>query len=75
MRIDTAGTARIRHKDTGEIFDVEADELEWKAVGSSERQMGPETEYAAEVHHPIWASSFGNFGNIPQERRTIRIRN
>lgn len=52
MRIDTAGTARIRHKDTGEIFDVEADELEWEAVGGSERQMGPETEYAAEVHHP-----------------------
>lgn len=52
MRIGTAGTARIRHKDTGEIFDVEAEELEWEAVGSSERQMGPETEYAAEVHHP-----------------------
>lgn len=52
MRINTAGTARIRHKDTGEIFDIEADELEWEAVGGSERQMGPETEYAAEVHHP-----------------------
>lgn len=52
MRIETTGTARIRHSGTGEIFDIEAEELDWDSVGGSERQMGPETEYAAEVHHP-----------------------
>ncbi|RVL94732.1 hypothetical protein [Sinorhizobium meliloti] len=52
MRIETNGRARIRHKDTNEIFDIEADELEWDSVGGSERQMGPETEHTAEVHHP-----------------------
>lgn len=52
MRIETLGTARIRHKDTGEFHEIDPDELEWDAVGGSERQMGPETEYAAEVHHP-----------------------
>lgn len=65
MRINTAGTARIRHKDTGEIFDIEADELEWEAVGGSERQMGPETEYAAEVHHPDLGELVWKLGEYP----------
>ena len=52
MPIETKGTARIRHKDTGGIFEIEADELEWQAVGGSERQMGSEIEYAAEMDHP-----------------------
>lgn len=52
MRIETLGTARIRDKETGEIHEIDPDELEWEAVGGSERQMGAETEYTAEVHHP-----------------------
>ncbi|MBP2538520.1 hypothetical protein J2768_000918 [Agrobacterium tumefaciens] len=52
MHIETTGTARIRHSGTGIIYKIEADELEWDTVSGSERQMGQETEYAAEVHHP-----------------------
>jgi hypothetical protein len=52
MDIHTSGIARIRHRETGEIFEIEADELDWDAVGSDDRQMGPETVYAAAVEHP-----------------------
>jgi len=52
MDIHTSGTARIRHRDTGEIFEIGADELDWDAVGSEERSMGPETTYMAAVDHP-----------------------
>lgn len=51
MHIETTGTARIKHKETGEIFEIEADELDWQSVGGSERQMGPETEYEAALSH------------------------
>ena len=50
--IYSRGIARIRHKTTGDVFEIEADELEWEAVGSEERQMGPENSYAAVVDHP-----------------------
>lgn len=50
--IYSRGLARIRHSDTGDIFEIAADELEWEAVGSEERQMGPENVYAAVVDHP-----------------------
>jgi hypothetical protein len=54
MRIETVGTARIRHKETGEIHEIDSDEVDdlWEQVGGSERQMGPENEYAAELQHP-----------------------
>lgn len=50
--IYSRGLARIKHSATGEIFEIAADELEWEAVGSDERQMGPENAYAAVVDHP-----------------------
>ena len=52
MYIKAEGTARIRHKDTGVVYDMEADELDWDAVGADERGMGSETIWAAEVDHP-----------------------
>lgn len=67
MHIETIGTARIRHSETGAIYEIEADELEWESVGGSERQMGQETEYAAVVDHDelgelvwrLWEYPFG----------------
>jgi len=52
MHVNCKGTARIKHKVTGVIYDVEWDELGWDAVGGEERQMGPETHYEAVVEHP-----------------------
>ncbi|WP_434721376.1 hypothetical protein [Mesorhizobium sp. RIZ17] len=53
MHVETTGVARIRHRDTGEEFEIERDELEWEATdGDGDRQMGPETIYTAEIAHP-----------------------
>jgi hypothetical protein len=45
MNIDCRGTARIRHRLTSEIHEIEREELDWDAVGGDERQMGPEIHY------------------------------
>lgn len=54
MRIETLSTARIRHKETGEIHEIDSEEMDglWEQVGGSERQMGPKNAYAAAVYHP-----------------------
>jgi len=52
MEVYCRGIARIRHKDTGVIYDVESDELDWDQVGGDERQMGPELHYEAVLDHP-----------------------
>ncbi len=46
------GTARIKHQETGQIYEIDADMLDWDMVGSDERQMGPELHYEAVVEHP-----------------------
>jgi hypothetical protein len=52
MHIETKGTARIKDQVSGTIYEIEADELDWHAAGGSERQMGSEIEYMAEISHP-----------------------
>jgi hypothetical protein len=52
MEVYCKGTARIRHKATGQIYKIESDELDWDAVGGDERQMEPETHYEAVLEHP-----------------------
>lgn len=52
MEVYCRGTARIRHSATGEIYEIESDDLDWDAVGGDERQMGSETHYEATVEHP-----------------------
>lgn len=52
ITIHSTGIARIRHNTTGEIFEIEAEELGWDIMGSEERQMGPENSYIAVVEHP-----------------------
>ena len=42
----------IRHSETGEIYEIESDELDWNAVGGGSRQMGSEIHYEATVEHP-----------------------
>lgn len=52
MEVYCSGVARIRHKVSGCIYEIETDELDWHAVGGDERQMGPEIYYAAVLEHP-----------------------
>ena len=52
MKIYCSGNARIRHRETGEIHEIECSELDWDAVGGDERDMGPEIQYEAVVDHP-----------------------
>lgn len=51
MSIVTRGTAKIRHRETGFVYDIAPDELDWSAESSSERNMGPETFWAADINH------------------------
>lgn len=46
------GTARIRDKETDQIYEISADAIDFEPVETHERGMGPETTYAAIVDHP-----------------------
>ncbi len=69
------GIARIRHAETGEIFEIPAAELEFEASGHEERSMGPEYAYIANYDHPelgelfwaVWEYPVGAFN----DRETI----
>lgn len=52
MEVYCSGVARIRHKATGDVHEIESDELDWDAVGADERQMGAEIHYEAVLEHP-----------------------
>lgn len=54
MHIKTSGTAIIRHKDTGQVFEVEADEISdlWDSVGAGEEPMGTRTTWEASIELP-----------------------
>ena len=47
MRIGTTGKAIVRHSETGELFEVEPDEIDWEVVASQERDMGPDRLWGA----------------------------
>ena len=46
------GTAHIRHAQSGQVYEIDADMLDFESVSSEERSMGPETAYSAVVEHP-----------------------
>lgn len=48
----TKGTAAIRHRGTGVVYEIEAHELDWEQNGGDERGMGSEIRYEAIVEHP-----------------------
>ena len=51
MEVYCRGVAQIRHASTGEVYEIESDELDWDAVGGDERPMGSEIHYEAVVIH------------------------
>ena len=44
MIVYCRGTAQIRHRLTGQIFNIESHELDWQAVELHARDMGLETQ-------------------------------
>jgi hypothetical protein len=52
MEVYCNGTARIKHRETREIHEIDGDMLDWSIVGSDERQMGAEFHYEAVIEHP-----------------------
>ena len=52
MSIAASGVVRIRHADTGAVYTIDADELDWNQVGADERQMGSEVTHEATIDHP-----------------------
>lgn len=51
MYIEATGVARISHAETGEVFEIDSDDIEWEPIATSERQMGEETIYGFEINH------------------------
>lgn len=46
------GPAVIRHRDTGEIYEIPGNDLYFEDVSRHERDMGPEVLWSARVDHP-----------------------
>lgn len=46
------GTSEIRHRLTGVVYEIDAEDLVWEQNGGDERGMGPETKYEAVFEHP-----------------------
>lgn len=50
--IHPSGTAIIAHRDSGEIFKIPSDDLDFEADSTDERGMGPEVIWVARIDHP-----------------------
>jgi hypothetical protein len=50
--IQVSGTAIIEHRDSGEIFEISSDDLQFEDVSTYERDMGPEVLWTARIDHP-----------------------
>lgn len=66
------GRARIRHDETAEIYEIGADQIDFEAVGSHERGMGPETAYSATVDHPQLGQLLWNLWEYPVGVENLR---
>lgn len=52
MKIYCQGIAEVRHMDTGVVYEIHSDELDWNQDGGDEGPMGGSLRYVAEVDHP-----------------------
>lgn len=53
MEIYCNGVASIQDSISGKTFQIEAKDLDWQCVDSSERGMGTENHYEAQVEHEV----------------------
>jgi len=49
MTIKCLGTAKLKKSETGEIFEVCPNDLEWEVVDVEEKKMGAELHYSAQL--------------------------
>ena len=86
MTIKCAGIARVKVPETGEVFQVYPDDLEWEIVETEERQMGPELNYCAsfsfsseqnefevEVEWNVWEYAIGFINHTDFEVRDCEL--
>jgi hypothetical protein len=52
MKIACSGTAIIQHRETGVVYEIPCDRLDWESDGMGEFPMGHKYEYRATVEHP-----------------------
>lgn len=52
MLIKKSGTAEIQHANTGKIYFIDSDQIDFELVEKEDRQMGPAVFYSAVVEHP-----------------------
>lgn len=52
MEAYSHGVASIRHRQSGLVYEIEGDTLDWEVVDGDERQMGPEFHHEAALEHP-----------------------
>jgi hypothetical protein len=75
MNVYCRGTAKIAHKETGETFKIEHDELDWQCVESHERAMGQEKHYQAEVDHATLGPLSWSLWEYPKGVQNLRETN
>lgn len=61
MTIQCVGIAKLKIPETGEVFEVRPDDLEWEVVEADERSMG------AELHHCATFSFYSEQGEFEVE--------
>lgn len=81
MQVYCQGTAKIRHAETGVVYEIDGNELDWDVVDSDERQMGSETHFEAMIEHPelgtvtwsLWEYPVGveNYKNTDAGHHTV----
>ena len=86
MSIKCVGIAKLKIPQTGEVFQVYPDDLEWEIVEADERQMGPELHYCAkfsfyseqeefkvEVEWNVWEYPIGDLNHTDFEVRDCEL--
>lgn len=61
----TTGRARIRHAQSGEIYEIDAADIVFNELDAEERSMGAEVTYVASVDHPQLGQLVWNLWEYP----------
>jgi hypothetical protein len=71
MHVYRNGTARIRHRGSGAIHEIDSDLLDCDVVCSDDRQMGPELHHEAVIKHPDLGKLTWGLWVYPEGRREL----
>jgi hypothetical protein len=65
MKVVCNGTARVQHKDTGVLYEIKSQELDWNEDGMGEGPMGAESQHRAVIEHPDLGEMTWTLGEYP----------